>query len=670
MRVAVWVVVVCLLGLCGAAKHNQRDNEFTEPVVSDVSDIVEETCQFHEDIVAMSEADACDDMEDIYKRTCIYITDDERTEDKDFFCSAFKNWYEEWCDTEDNNIVRVLLGLCLALSCAIMAGSFVHNIGLHSLPESGVVVLVGILMGVLLWVMDSDTGREFRDAVFFQGLLPLIIFEAGMIVDKGMLLQNIGTIFMFAFPGTMVAVALTALAVYYGGQWMVSEDHQLDSTESILFAALISSIDPIATLAVFAQFGVDRELHIWVFGESMFNDGVAIVAYNALVGFLDNGEELTTGDMAREVGMMVLCCTGSVLIGVFFGLVSAYIFKIAYLAHAPKFETILFILFALIPYYVSEVLSWSGIVSIVVAGIVMDLYTYKNLSQMARRHTRFTIRSLSQLCETTIFTYLGMQIVLSDYEWHFGLIVISLVGITVSRACHVFPIFGLINLTRIISHNSNIPDIASSTGIDDDTPAAAHHRTRTLELVPLRKQFMFWFSGLRGAVSFALAATIPEYDYVTGDGSKHTEEILAMTTAMIMLNIFVFGGGTLHLLDYLGIEMGLEEVDDDEDDRKHDEVIRKLSYVSIDGEWPNEPTGFLSHFHNHYLLPFLVRTHEPVPPEELQESPFVDSGATQLPSKEYQFYFKNEAVADTTGSITLDTDDDALNNRSWPDRFM
>jgi NhaP-type Na+/H+ or K+/H+ antiporter len=66
-------------------------------------------------------------------------------------------------------------------------------------------------------------------------------------------------------------------------------------------------------------------------------------------------------------------------------------------------------------------------------------------------------------------------------------------------------------------------------------------------------QLALWFAGLRGAMSFALVEHIPLYDAETGEGTRLKPELKAMTSASIMFTVFILGGTTFYIMEYLGV---------------------------------------------------------------------------------------------------------------------
>ncbi|CAD6225498.1 unnamed protein product [Miscanthus lutarioriparius] len=175
-------------------------------------------------------------------------------------------------------------------------------------------------------------------------------------------------------------------------------------------------------------------------------------------------------------------------------------------------------------YMLAEGLGLSGIVSILFTGMVMKHYTYSNLSDNSQRFVSAFFHLLSSLAETFVFIYMGFDIAMEEHSWsHVGFIFFSIIFIVVARAANVFSCAYLVNMSR------------------------PQHRR-----IPLKHQKALWFSGLRGAMAFALALQsvheLPE---------GHGKTIFTATTAIVVLTVLLIGGSTgtmLEALDVVGDE--------------------------------------------------------------------------------------------------------------------
>ena len=153
----------------------------------------------------------------------------------------------------------------------------------YVLPESALILIVGLLAG--LGMRESDHLNSFivfNTEVFFAVLLPPIIFYAGYSLEREhgyVFFSNIGSIIVFAVFGTLISTVVVAMLCYAVAEGGIVS---LSLVECWLFGALISAIDPVATISIFEAFHVENTLFNLVFGESVLNDAVAIVLYRTV----------------------------------------------------------------------------------------------------------------------------------------------------------------------------------------------------------------------------------------------------------------------------------------------------------------------------------------------------------------------------------------------------
>lgn len=166
----------------------------------------------------------------------------------------------------------------------------------------------------------------------------------------------------------------------------------------------------------------------------------------------------------------------------------------------------------------------------------MKHYAYHNMSRRTQLTTKFIFQVMAQLSENFIFIYLGLSL-FTDSRLVFKplFILITVVGICVSRWCAVFPLSMLINwVIRYRARrrgNREVPD----------------------EL-PYSHQAMLFWAGLRGAVGVALAAGLQLYT------------LRATVLVVVVLTVIIFGGTTARMLEILNIKTGvIEEIDSDDE---------------------------------------------------------------------------------------------------------
>ncbi len=293
-----------------------------------------------------------------------------------------------------------------------------------------------------------------------------------------------------------------------------------DVIESLLFGSLISATDPVATLTLMGSpiIGAPPVLYALVFGEAVLNDAVAIVLYKAFEAFLSAPFDSTT--VMQALGMFVRVSLGSLVVGVAVALLASFMFKQTDFRAMPHFEITLILLFAFGSYFFAECLRLSGIMALFFCGITLAHYNSHNISPISQHSTHDAFKSLAQICETFVFVYLGITIGLSaagtvgDIHWSASLSFFTLLLCLVGRACNTFPLTWLANRRR------KVP-------------------------IPFKMQICIWFSGLRGAIAFALSLQVP-----TPNGSL----IMTSTLVVVVITTFVFGGLTEPMLRLNGMK--------------------------------------------------------------------------------------------------------------------
>ena len=165
------------------------------------------------------------------------------------------------------------------------------------------------------------------------------------------------------------------------------------------------------------------------------------------------------------------------------------------------------------PYVFAEAIGLSGIMAILFAGLIMSHYTHLNLSSVTRITVQQVFRTFSFISETCVFAYLGLAIFSFKHSFKPSLVTASIVMCLLGRACNIFPLAVLLNYFR------------------------EHKITK-------RMQFIMWFSGLRGAIAFALSLNLQIDQEV-----RHV--IVTSTLILVLFTTLVLGGATMPLMKLL-----------------------------------------------------------------------------------------------------------------------
>jgi len=144
-----------------------------------------------------------------------------------------------------------------------------------SLPKSCLLIVTGIVIGLMLSAA-GQTGYTFNAATFFQILLPWIFLYAGYFLPLQSITNNIGVVVSFAIIGTLWNTFSVGLSIWCFGK--IGAFAELTLMHTLIFAWLLAAVDPVAVLAVFKEVHVKELLCCVVLGESLLNNGVAMVS--------------------------------------------------------------------------------------------------------------------------------------------------------------------------------------------------------------------------------------------------------------------------------------------------------------------------------------------------------------------------------------------------------
>ncbi|TPX65983.1 hypothetical protein SpCBS45565_g04793 [Spizellomyces sp. 'palustris'] len=417
--------------------------------------------------------------------------------------------------------IRAILMLSL-IAVAMNINLFLHKKKFHYLGETAVYILLGLVVAMGWTAISYDEQNkaiQLSSKFFYMVLLPPIIFEGGFALQRVSFFQNILTITILAFFGALYSTFVTSVLMYFFSK-LISP---WSFIESLVFGSLISSTDPVTVLSLLPA-NVDRRLYMIIFGESALNDAVSIILYRFFTSLADPHMRLGVGTFILAVLASAGVFLGSSLVGIFFGLALAKITKHVKVddKEAGTYEMTMVLIFAYSSYLLADLLSLTGIISVFFTGITMAHYAYNNLAPTTATSLKSTLRMIGFMCECFIFLYLGLGLLSFGGKTTYSpmFVLFACISILISRT-HVFIFLGFRNLAR-----------------------------NKEDAVPFNQQVLIWFSGLRGAVAFALGVTFLEHP-VFDETVKG--QIFGTTVMVVVLTVLVLGGLTPYMLRWLGL---------------------------------------------------------------------------------------------------------------------
>uniref|UniRef100_A0A8C3TUV3 Sodium/hydrogen exchanger n=1 Tax=Catharus ustulatus TaxID=91951 RepID=A0A8C3TUV3_CATUS len=470
-------------------------------------------------------------------------------------------------------------------------------------------------------VEQNDMLRKvtFDPEVFFNILLPPIIFHAGYSLKKRHFFRNLGSILAYAFLGTAVSCFIIGNLMYGVVKLMKLVGQLSDKfyyTDCLLFGAIISATDPVTVLAIFNELHADVDLYAVLFGESVLNDAVAIVLSSSIVAYQPTGENTHAFDAAaffKSVGVFLGIFSGSFMMGAVTGVVT-----FTKLHCFPLLETALFFLMSWSTFLLAEACGFTGVVAVLFCGITQAHYTYNNLSVESRSRTKQLFEVLHFLAENFIFSYMGLA--LFTFQKHIFspvFIIGAFVAIFLGRAAHIYPLSFLLNLGR-------------------------RHK------ISWSFQHMMMFSGLRGAMAFALAIR---------DTATYSHQMMFSTTLLIVFfTVWIVGGGTTPMLSWLNIRVG---VDPDQDPPPTNDNSAQRNRTKQESAWLFR---LWYSFDHNYLKPILTHSGPPLTTTlpswcgliaRCLTSPQVYDNQEQLREEDSDFILNDGDLTVTYGDTTI-----------------
>jgi NhaP-type Na+/H+ or K+/H+ antiporter len=411
------------------------------------------------------------------------------------------------------------------------------------LPESAVTIFVGVCLGVWMkavlgripFFRDEETFNETCATLLNLLLLPILMFEAGWSTKYKDFASQFNYIMLFAIFGSLISFLTVGCLIYQTGQWGL---HSVKMPRTAFaYASLIAATDPVATLAVYTELKVDPLLNILVFGDSIFNDAVAIVLFKVLnndsiMGTVDSRPSLKELTWKISAGICEIF-GGSLLVGLLVGAVFLLTLRFLHMRNDPRLEVLSLVALAFICFSLAEAIEMSGIIATMFCSILIGLYGRVHLTGIGAMMGTYFLQQLARLMDTSVFLLVGFCSVNLGYK---GLLfgAWAMLFCLIGRAASVFPVAKLSNV------------IKRKTGRGAQIPGNA--------------MFMMWHAALRGAISLTLSMQLGGWvDNLDGAGTRHIMQ--TGTYLLIIVFLFVFGGSTEYSLEKLKVPMGVSSSD-------------------------------------------------------------------------------------------------------------
>jgi CPA1 family monovalent cation:H+ antiporter len=348
-------------------------------------------------------------------------------------------------------IETLIIELLLIVSAVAIAVQWLR------IPYTVALVLAGL--GIALWhPFQVNVTPDLILLIF----VPPLVFEAAFHLRFEDLKNELPGILALAVPGVLVTTFIV------GGITTLGTHIALPA--ALVFGALIAATDPVAVIAIFRKLGVPRRLSVLLEGESLFNDGTAIVLFNLTLAIALTGQF----DLTESLIDFIRVSAGGIIIGLVLGwLISRIISRIDdYLI-----ETTLTTILAFGSYLIADRLSFSGVLAVVAAGLVNGNISPNGMSPSTRIVIFNFWEYVAFIANSLVFLLIGLEMDVSALLANWTAVLWAILAVLAAR---VFVVYGLGWLVK-----------------------------RIIDSVPIKWQHVMVWGGLRGAICLALALSLP-----------------------------------------------------------------------------------------------------------------------------------------------------------------
>lgn len=395
------------------------------------------------------------------------------------------------------NTVALLLTLAAVFSYL--------NYRFIKLPTVIGIMLISLVLSLFLLVLGklgifdiTQQASELINRIDFHtalinGMLSFLLFAGALHINLNDLNKQKGVIVTLATVGVVSATFIIGIM-----SWIILNALELNISfiYCLLFGALISPTDPIAVIGVLKTVGVSKSLETKISGESLFNDGVAVVVFLVLLGIATGEGEATVLSIGS---LFIQEAIGGAIYGLLIGGLCFYMLRSV---NNYQVEVLLTLALVMGGYALATALHISGPIAMVVAGLLIgNQGRILAMSQSTREHLDSFWELIDEILNAVLFLLIGLEVLILVYHTEYFLAALAI-----------------------------IPVVLFARFITVGIPIEMMKKVRTFS--PGVTRLMTW-GGLRGGISVALALSLPQ--------GQEREVILAITYAVVIFSILVQG---------------------------------------------------------------------------------------------------------------------------------
>jgi len=319
-------------------------------------------------------------------------------------------------------------------------------------------------------VADMLVKIDFSD-LLLEGMLSFMLFAGAIPIKYDDLKSEKLSIFFFSTVSVIISTVIVGLVTFYLFSLF---GIKISLINALLFGALISPTDPIAVLSILKNAGIPKSMETKIAGESLFNDGVAVVVFITILQLAKPGAELNTGYILLLFGQEAI---GGIILGIILGFVG---YKLFSSIDNYKIEVLITLAIVMGGYTLAHFIHVSGPLAMVIAGLITgNRGKSMGMSETTAEYVDKFWELIDEILNTLLFVLIGMELLI--IRSNITIIIISVLLIVVILGTRFFSIW--------------LPSII----------------IRLKEKIPRSTLIVLTWGGLRGGISIALALSVPDH---------------------------------------------------------------------------------------------------------------------------------------------------------------
>jgi CPA1 family monovalent cation:H+ antiporter len=354
------------------------------------------------------------------------------------------------------------------------------------MPLASILVLLGFIVSEVVVLAGIDTGiraDNFQSIIFYV-FIPVLVFEAAYNIDKQQLKKNLIVILFLAIIAMLLTCLIVAVLLFYG----IGHESGFPWLAALITGAILAATDPVAVVDKLRETKAPKRISVLLEGESLFNDAAAIVLFSVFLSMATAADSVasifSTDSMLSVVADFALIFFGGALTGLFVGLLFGVLQKSA---KQSLLAGVMSLVVAYGSYILAEHLMVSGIMSTLLAALSFSMLS-ENKDKLASEQiegtqtavagNKYLWSMLAHVANVSVFLIMGAVITLGMFEQRWLAMLIAIAALLVARAISVYGVLLLFVSFKKLK-------------------------------VPFLSQTVMVWGGLRGAVTLALALSLP-----------------------------------------------------------------------------------------------------------------------------------------------------------------